>query len=237
MKKAIGAAAVMAAGALVLAAAAGAQGQQDAQAGAGTQATGQANGGSGLTRIQQSELDYLHQRIGVLERQNAELQGQLNPARGGSGAAGTQAADTGTGGAGNAGANTGNVGGTGGAGTQGGARSGTTNAQGRAGASQGSGVAVATVTFEGKVRSVRQGLISILDEEGLRYDLVVDRRTQMLRDGRTISLDQLHEGTPVQATFDLIAGNDHATRIEVISSAPAPKRQSAAGRGGSGSSR
>jgi hypothetical protein len=74
-----------------------------------------------------------------------------------------------------------------------------------------------SVDFVGVIRRVTPQQVDVLDEDGNVYDLVVDARTRAVRDGQRIPLEQLQEGTPVQASFDQIAGVSHARELEVLS--------------------
>jgi hypothetical protein len=75
---------------------------------------------------------------------------------------------------------------------------------------------VVTSTIVGKIQTVSQRRVSILDSEGLRHDFTLSQKTQLVRDGRSMPLEQLREGTEVRATYDLANDPNHATRIEVI---------------------
>jgi hypothetical protein len=190
-----------------------------------------------------AEVERLRQRVTELERQNARLQTQAAQPQsgagvGGAGTAGTggsaPGAPSGASAAGNAGAwnpggrvapspGTGGAGGTGAAAGSTGtaAPSGAADATGGSGnAGRGrtadEGQAVVTATITGTVQSVSQKRVSILDTEGLRYDLELNARTQLLRNGRPFPLDRLRQGTEVRATYDLVNDPTHATRIEVV---------------------
>ncbi|MCE9670775.1 hypothetical protein LY474_23490 [Myxococcus stipitatus] len=81
---------------------------------------------------------------------------------------------------------------------------------------------VASVVMSGQVASARQGRVVVRDaESGDLYNLRVGQGTQVLHDGQRVSAEQLRQGTPIQASYNLVAnGDSYATRLQV-----APTRQ------------
>jgi hypothetical protein len=101
--------------------------------------------------------------------------------------------------------------GTGGGGTGGGGTTDTSNVR-----AQGPTV-VATVTFDGTVRSVSSNRIQVVDrEDGSVYNMRIDRGTRVSDDGKALNPRELTEGTPVRASLAFIAGEEHARDIVVI---------------------
>jgi hypothetical protein len=101
--------------------------------------------------------------------------------------------------------------GTGGSGTGGGGTTDTSNVRAKG------PTVVATVTFDGTVRSVTSNRIQVVDgEDGSVYNMRIDRGTRVVDDGQAINPRQLSEGTPVRASLAFISGEEHARDIVVI---------------------
>jgi hypothetical protein len=79
-------------------------------------------------------------------------------------------------------------------------------------------VVIASATFEGQVVEVRQEEIHVRDDEGNIYELQVDARTQATVGERPIEVQQLREGSPVRASFDMLSdrGQFVARELEVL---------------------
>jgi hypothetical protein len=169
-------------------------------------AAGQQQGQTGAVR---SDSD-LAREVSALRLQVERLQAEVadRDRAQGTGGAGT-AGDTGTG--------TGT--GTTGTGTTGTGTTGTTDATATQGGEQES-VIVASATFDGTVRSVSKNRIRVHDpESGEVYELIIDKGTRVLEDGKRITPRQLDEGSPVRASFDLLTGSEedgHAREILVL---------------------
>jgi hypothetical protein len=180
-------------------------------------------GGQGQTGAVRSDSD-LAREVSSLRVQVERLQAEVaNRDRaqgtGGAGTAGgTGGADT-AGGTGTAGAG-GTAGATGATGATGGA-TGTTDATATTGGGSQEPTIVASATFDGTVRSVSKNRIRVHDpESGEVYELVIDKGTRVLDDGKRITPRQLDEGSPVRASFDLLTGTEeedgHAREIIVL---------------------
>jgi hypothetical protein len=76
-------------------------------------------------------------------------------------------------------------------------------------------VVIATGTVEGRVTRVDRGAVHVRDSEGNVYRLRIDNRSRGLRQGQSVPVRQLEEGTPVRASFDLVGGHSLARDIEV----------------------
>ncbi|AGC48615.1 hypothetical protein MYSTI_07343 [Myxococcus stipitatus DSM 14675] len=83
---------------------------------------------------------------------------------------------------------------------------------------------VANVVMRGQVTSTSAQRIVVRDSEtGDLYNLRVGQNTQVLHGGKRIALQNLREGTSVQAAYNLFGdGHSAATRIQV---APTPRRK------------
>lgn len=76
-------------------------------------------------------------------------------------------------------------------------------------------VVIATGTVDGRVTRVDRGTLQLKDSEGNVYQLRIDKKSRGLRQGQSVPLRQLEEGTPVRASFDLVGGHSIARDIEV----------------------
>ncbi|WP_309897386.1 hypothetical protein [Archangium sp.] len=150
---------------------------------------GGTGGGGGQAAAQQAPLsgDAMQRELTTLRERVARLEGQVRDLSRGTGGAGT-----------------------GGGGTGGGTTD-TSNVR-----AQGPTV-VATVTFDGTVRSVSSNRIQVVDrEDGSVYNMRIDRGTRVSDDGKALNPRELTEGTPVRASLAFIAGEEHARDIVVI---------------------
>ncbi len=77
------------------------------------------------------------------------------------------------------------------------------------------GEAVVNAIYTGTVSSVSQGRLQLLDD-GQVLTLELGERTRVYRDGRSISVGQLEEGTRVRVTVDLVGLDNEATEISVL---------------------
>jgi hypothetical protein len=77
-------------------------------------------------------------------------------------------------------------------------------------------VTIATGTVDGRVKRVRPGTLEVRDDEGNIYKLRIDGRSRGLRRGRHISLQDIAEGTPVRASFDLVGDGESRARDIVL---------------------
>ena len=76
-------------------------------------------------------------------------------------------------------------------------------------------VVIATGTVDGRVTRVDRGTLRLKDSEGNVYQLRIDKQSRGVRQGQSVPLRQLEEGTPVRASFDLVGGHSIARDIEV----------------------
>lgn len=76
-------------------------------------------------------------------------------------------------------------------------------------------VVIATGTVDGRITRVDRGALHVRDGEGNVYQLRIDKRSRGLRQGQRVPVQQLEEGTPVRASFDLVGGGSFARDIEV----------------------
>ena len=76
-------------------------------------------------------------------------------------------------------------------------------------------VVIATGTVDGRVTRVDRNAVHVRDSEGNVYQLRIDKKTRGLREGQSVPLRQLEEGTSVRASFDLVGGSSIARDIEV----------------------
>lgn len=77
-------------------------------------------------------------------------------------------------------------------------------------------ITIATGTVEGRVKRVRPGTLEVSDEEGNVYELRIDGRSRGLRRGHHVPLQELTEGTPVRASFDLVGDGESRARDIVL---------------------
>lgn len=76
-------------------------------------------------------------------------------------------------------------------------------------------VVIATGTVDGRITRVDRGTLHLKDGEGNVYRLRIDKQSRGVRQGQSVPLRQLEEGTPVRASFDLVGGDSIARDIEV----------------------
>lgn len=76
-------------------------------------------------------------------------------------------------------------------------------------------VVIATGTVDGRVTRVDRGTLHLRDSEGNVYQLRIDKQSRGLRQGQSVPLRQIEEGTSVRASFDLVGGHNIARDIEV----------------------
>jgi hypothetical protein len=76
-------------------------------------------------------------------------------------------------------------------------------------------VVIATGTVDGRVTRVDNGTLRLRDNEGNVYQLRIDKQSRGLRQGQSVPLRQLQEGTQVRASFDLVGGHSIAREVEV----------------------
>jgi hypothetical protein len=76
-------------------------------------------------------------------------------------------------------------------------------------------VVIASGSVDGRVTHVDPGTVHVRDSEGNVYQLRIDKQSRGLREGQSVPLRQLQEGTPVRASFDLVGGSSFARDIEV----------------------
>ena len=76
-------------------------------------------------------------------------------------------------------------------------------------------VVIASSTVSGKVTRVGRDTLHVRDAEGTVYELQLDPRSRGLRQGQRVPLQELREGTPVRAGFDLIGGRTVARDVQV----------------------
>lgn len=76
-------------------------------------------------------------------------------------------------------------------------------------------VVIATGTVDGRITRVDKGTVQLRDGEGNMYQLRIDKRSRGVRQGQRVPVQQLEEGTPVRASFDLVGGSSIARDIEI----------------------
>ncbi|MDY7230306.1 hypothetical protein [Hyalangium rubrum] len=157
--------------------------------------------GAGSVESQRLVLE-LQSEVARLRQELAQVRAELANATastgvGGSGQAGGASQDTGTGGS------TATA-------PRGGASTGTTDP----------GQAIVNAIYTGTVRSVSNGRLELLDEEGQAFTVEMGQGTRVYRDGQRITARQLTRGTRVRATVDLLAGHNQATEIIAL---PTPR--------------
>jgi hypothetical protein len=209
----------------------GTSGTSDTQApgmaggtGAATPEAGQTTGGAstGLVELPQSVLQ-LQQEVAQVKQDVAQLRAQLESLN----------ANMGVGGSGQAGV------------APSGAQAGTSDTQApapgvtdqravagstppgtppRAGTAQETGArgtpppsyAVVNAIYTGTVRSVSNGRLELLDDEGKPFTVELGDRTRVLRNGQRISAQELKQGTRVRATVDMLSGRNQATEVTTL---------------------
>ncbi len=76
-------------------------------------------------------------------------------------------------------------------------------------------VVIASGSVDGRVTRVDRGTVHVRDTEGNVYQLRIDKRSRGVREGQSVPIKQLEEGTSVRASFDLVGGSSFARDIEV----------------------
>ena len=76
-------------------------------------------------------------------------------------------------------------------------------------------VVIATGTVDGRVTRVDKSTLHLRDSEGNVYQLRIDNKSRGMRQGQSVPLRQIEEGTSVRASFDLVGGSSIARDIEV----------------------
>lgn len=76
-------------------------------------------------------------------------------------------------------------------------------------------VVIASGSVDGRVARVERNSVHVRDSEGNIYQLRIDKRSRGVRSGQSVPLQQLSEGTPVRASFDLVGGSSFARDIEI----------------------
>ncbi|WNG51658.1 hypothetical protein F0U60_51735 [Archangium minus] len=207
---------------------------------AGTGGSGTGTQGTAVDAAQQRlEVARLRTEVARLEQQLAQMRARLSQAEtasqgtGGSGA-GTGGSGAGTGGSGSAG--------TGGSGSAGigdpsaegpevntGVGDPAAESVGGAGRAQAAtqpdtsnqGYAVAHVIHTGRVRSVSQQRLVLVDEGGIVKTLTLAPNVRVVRGGRQVALQSLTEGAVVRASGDMYARDNPVFEIQVVPTAPA----------------
>jgi len=82
----------------------------------------------------------------------------------------------------------------------------------------------------GRVESVEQGSLVLLEDSGQRTTVAVHPQTQVIIDGQAASLEQIQEGSQVRASFDPSTDQNTPGRIEIQTMGqgqqqPAPQQQ------------
>jgi hypothetical protein len=194
----------------------------------------QAAGGAGASPadLRQTVLQ-LQSEVARLRQELAQVRAELantpaNTGVGGSGQAGVAPAaaptgagvgqntqDTATGGSS---AQSTVSGGTGGQGTA--LRAGTAQETAQSGAqaadTAGSGEAVVNAIYTGKVRSVSDRQLVLLDDAGQPFTVELGPRTRFISRGQRIPAQQLKQGTRVRATVDMLSGRNQATEVTTL---------------------
>jgi hypothetical protein len=209
-------------------------GAEQAAGGAGTAATGteQAAGGAGASpaELRQSVLQ-LQGEVAQLRQELAQVRAELanmnaNTGVGGSGQAGVApaAASPGAGEGQNTAAERtsaqGTVSGSGTAGQgtapRGGTNPGTAQRGTQARDTDNAGEAVVNAIYTGKVRSVSNRQLVLLDDSGQPFTVELGAQTRFISKGQRISAQQLKQGTRVRATVDMLSGRNQATEVTLL---------------------
>jgi hypothetical protein len=78
------------------------------------------------------------------------------------------------------------------------------------------GYAVANVIYTGRVRSVSQQRLVLVDEGGATNTLSLAPNVRVLREGQQVSLRNIQEGSVVRASASLYTRGNPVTQIEVV---------------------
>jgi TolA-binding protein len=201
-------------------------------AGAVATETGQAAGGAGAssTELQQTvqqlqgEVARLQQELALAREQLANVT-RNNTGAGGAGQAGVAPTPTPTGAS--AGQNTPASGEPGQGAVPGGTTSqGTAPTAGtspstaqrgtQAGATNDPGAAVVHAIYRGKVRSVSNRQLVLIDDSGQPFTVELGAQTRFISKGQRISAQELKQGTRVRATVDLLSGHNQAMEVATL---------------------
>jgi hypothetical protein len=173
----------------------------------------QAAGGAGASPadLRQSVLQ-LQSEVAQLRQELAQVRSELANAAG----------NTGVGGSGQAGvappAAPPGAGATRGQGTP--LRAGTAQETGQRGTqapdTAGSGEAVVNAIYTGKVRSVSDRQLVLLDDAGQSFTVELGPRTRFISKGQRIPAQQLKKGSRVRATVDMLSGRNQATEVTTL---------------------
>jgi hypothetical protein len=168
----------------------------------------------------QGEVAQLRQELAQVRAELANV--TANTGVGGSGQAGVAPAGAGVeqgstaGGASAQGA----VGGSGTAGRETTLRAGTSAETGQRGAqardTDNAGEAVVNAIYTGKVRSVSNKALVLVDDSGQPFTVEVGAQTRFISKGRRISAQELKQGTRVRAIVDLLSGREQATEVTTL---------------------
>jgi hypothetical protein len=201
--------------------------------GAGTVSTGteQAAGGAGTSSAElqqtvlqlQSEVARLRQELAQARSQLANVAG--NTGAGGAGQAGVAPAAAPPGASAGqsppAGGDSGQgavSGGTTGQGTalRAGTNPDTAQSRPQAGATDDPGAAVVHAIYRGKVRSVSDRQLVLLDDTGQPFTVELGAQTRFISKGQRISAQQIKQGMRVRATVDLLSGDNQAMEVATL---------------------
>jgi hypothetical protein len=168
----------------------------------------------------QGEVAQLRQELAQVRAELANV--TANTGVGGSGQAGVAPAGAGAGQntpAGGASAQ-GAVGGSGTAGRDTALRAGTSAETGQRGPqardTDNAGDAVVNAIYTGKVRSVSNRALVLLDDSGQPFTVEVGAQTRFISKGQRISAQQLKQGTRVRAIVDMLSGRNQATEVTIL---------------------
>jgi hypothetical protein len=84
------------------------------------------------------------------------------------------------------------------------------------------GFAVANIIYTGRVRSVSQQQLVLVDEGGLVNTLSLAPKVRVLRGGQPVALRSLREGTRVRVSGDMYARGNAISEIQVLPPAEQP---------------
>jgi len=76
--------------------------------------------------------------------------------------------------------------------------------------------AVVHAIFTGKVRSVSNRRLVLVDDIGEPFTVEVGAQTRFISKGQRISAQELKEGTPVRATVDMLSGRNQAMEVTTL---------------------
>jgi hypothetical protein len=79
-----------------------------------------------------------------------------------------------------------------------------------------SGEAVVNAIYTGKVRSVSNRQLVLLDDSGQPFTVELGAQTRFISKGQRISAQQLKQGTRVRATVDMLSGRNQATEVTTL---------------------